>query len=149
VPAVAALRWLDVELPLNVVEIGAGNAALGLTLAALAPQWRVTLVDRRERAVAFMEIAALQMGLHNVVPLRADAREPGSGAGRVDAALFRAVGTPAEDLDMAAAWLKPGGSCLIWTSADLPQPPDDAVWCHLGTVAVLDGRMAVLAYAKT
>jgi 16S rRNA G527 N7-methylase RsmG len=146
-PAVAAFRWLAAGEPLQVVEIGAGSGALGFTLAVLAPDWRVTLLDRREKAVAFMEIAALRLKLANAFPIAADARQPAAGEG-YDAALFRAVASPDEDLDLAGHWLGSGGVCLIWTSASLPAPPESEHWMQVGVLPARDSRMSVLAYRR-
>jgi 16S rRNA G527 N7-methylase RsmG len=147
-PSVAAFRWLEPDKPLDIVEIGAGAGALGLTLALVAPSWRVTLVDRREKAVAFMEIIATRLKLANAYPVAGDMRKRGPDAELYDAALFRAVGSPEEDLEIALGWVKPGGLCLIWTSARAEIPPDTALWSQVGAVAARDDRMSVLAFRK-
>jgi predicted O-methyltransferase YrrM len=147
-PALAAFRWLKTKESLEIVEIGAGGGGIGLTLALLAPDWRVTLVDRREKAVTFMEIIVTRLNLLNAHPVAGDMRKRSPEAERYDAALFRAVGSPAEDLDIAEDWVKPGGLSLIWTSANAAIPTDSALWSHVGTVAARKGRMAVLAFCK-
>ncbi len=147
-PSVAALRWLEPDKSVDIVEIGAGAGALGFTLALLAPNWQVTLVDRREKAIAFMEIVARRLKLANAHPVAMDMRRRPPEAERFDAALFRAVGSPEEDLEIAEDWVAPGGLCLVWTSANAAVPTDTVLWSQVGAVAAREGRMSVLAFRK-
>lgn len=58
--------------PLNCAELGPGSGAMGLMLAALYPEIDFSLVDRRERVVSFIDVAAHALGFSNVIPLQAD-----------------------------------------------------------------------------
>lgn len=147
-PALAALRWLEAERTLDVLEIGAGSGGLGLALAVLAPNWSVSLVDRRQKAVSFIEVAIVRLKLLNASAVLADASNAGDRAASYDAALLRAVGSPDDDLALAAPWLKRGGTCLIWTSARSLVPSESSTWSQLGSTPCNQGRATVLAYRK-
>lgn len=150
VPAMGALVWLDANAPLRVVEIGTGAGVLGMTLAVLCPRWHVTLVDRREKACRFVEVLALRLGLEGVDVLQADAREARPFSNRFDAALFRAVASPAEDLAIAEGWLTASGVAVLWTSvAKAEILTGGSEWVLLGKRVVADRNpWAVAAFTR-
>lgn len=143
-PSLATFYWLPAEQALRAVEIGCGSGAVGLTLAVLAPAWQITLVDRRERAVAFVDVVKVKLGLSNVRTLKAEAEKPPALA-PFDCALFRAVASPSQDLEIARGWLKAGGTVIIWTNTD-EVPAESPLWQKLDTVLLTDPPLAVLAY---
>jgi 16S rRNA G527 N7-methylase RsmG len=146
-PALVALRWLAAEEVLRVVDVGAGAGGAGLTLALLVPRWRVIMADRRQRAAAFCELLAVRLGVSNVQVLVANLPRDGHGLAPADAALFRAVGSPAEDLDMAATCVRPGGKAIIWTSEARPQPRAEG-WSLLERLELPAERLLVLAFVR-
>ena len=145
-PAIAALKWLSPHTGLQVVDVGAGTGAIGLALALLCPSWHLTIVDRRQRAIAFADLVRLKMGLANVTVACADANNP-PNPNAYDAALFRAVADLLEDLTMAAKWVKPGGVVVIWTKRDI-EPSTVEGWEYVGDLFMPDPPMTVLAYRR-
>ena len=143
-PTIAVFRWLDPTSPLSIAELGCGAGPLGLTLAVLVPDWTVFLVDRRDRAVAFVDVVRLKLGISNAVAIQADAARP-IDQRPVDAALFRAVASPEEDLNIARAWLKPRGLAVIWT-AHSEGPPTTDLWQPLQPISIDNPPLLVLAY---
>ncbi|MBC7287877.1 MAG: class I SAM-dependent methyltransferase [Armatimonadetes bacterium] len=145
-PSLAALKWLPPSSPLLVVDVGCGAGGTGLTLATVCPNWRVTLVDRRKRATAFVDILSARLGLKNVHTLTADAASY-TPEERCNAALFRAVAAPHEDLKMASSWVKPGGLALIWTAptGEVPRP---SRWELIGTAHLPEPPICVLVYTR-
>lgn len=150
VPAVGALVWLNADTPLRVVEVGAGAGAMGMTLAILCPRWRVTLVDRREKACRFAEVVLLRLGLDNAGVLQTDAREVMPLSDRFDATLFRAVASPLEDLAIASGWLRPSGIAVLWTSvAKAESLTTVSEWLLLGRrVVAARNPWAVAAFTR-
>ncbi len=133
-PALEIEDELMAERARTVAEIGAGSGAMGLALALALPMVQFVLVDRRDKSVAFVEILAARLALENVRAVKLDLQskrarlEPA-----VDAALFRAVAEPEEDLEMAERAVRPSGLAIIWTSFDQP-PAQRPGWQHEGRV---------------
>ncbi|MCD6350618.1 MAG: class I SAM-dependent methyltransferase [Armatimonadetes bacterium] len=146
-PSLIALRWLSPEERLEVLEIGAGSGAVGLTLAIVAPRWRVVLVDRRQRGVSFCDIAALRLGLNNVTARVADARKPQARAVSADAVLLRAVAPPAQDLAMAENFTARKGRAIIWSASGTDWPEREG-WKRLEALSLPGEGPSVAAYER-
>jgi 16S rRNA (guanine527-N7)-methyltransferase len=98
-----------------VIDIGSGAGFPGLVLAA-AFDARFVLIESRGKRASFLEIAAREMSLDNVIVERGRLRPgplPGGEAGLVTA---RAFGTDANLYRIAATVLRPGGRLLIYTN---------------------------------
>lgn len=54
------------EKQISVLDVGSGGGLPGLPLAIARPAWRVTLLDKVEKKVAFLTQARLELGLSNV-----------------------------------------------------------------------------------
>ncbi len=147
-PALAALRWLAVGQELKVTEVGGGSGALGLGLAIVAPAWRVYIVDRRQRATGFAEVVALRLGVRNVTAITADAGKAPEAIRESDAAVFRAVGTLEQDLDLAQHIVRVGGKALIWTSSAALSPLR-AGWQEVGRLELAAVELSVRAFEHT
>jgi 16S rRNA G527 N7-methylase RsmG len=79
----------------------------------------VTLVEIREKRVAFLRHAVRTLGLDvEVLQTSLDA-PPEAG---FDLALLRAVAPPAESARIGLRWVRPGGEVWIWAgpNAELP-----------------------------
>jgi len=146
-PSLIALRWLSPEERLEVLEIGAGSGAVGLSLAIVAPRWQLVLVDRRQRSVSFCDLAALRLGLNNVTARVADARKPQGPSVSADAALFRAVASPAEDLAMAENFTAPKGRAIIWSASGTDWPEREG-WNRLEALSLPGEGPSVAAYER-
>lgn len=146
-PALGALRWLAHQQELKVTEVGSGSGALGLTLAIVAPAWRVYLLDRREKATTFAEVVALRLGLRNAMAVKGDARQPPATVVNSDAAVFRAVDKPERDLDLARHLVSVGGKTIIWTSSTIPSPVRPQ-WQEIGRLQLAHVGLSVRAFER-
>ena len=96
----------------TVVDIGTGGGFPGVPLAILRPDLSVTLLESRERRVAFLRHVARALPIDNAVVRAARAEDlPEAG---FDFATSRAVAI--ESLH-AGRLLKPGGGLLLWTTS--------------------------------
>jgi len=98
-----ALRGLLGHAPVGPwVDLGAGSGALGLALALTAPALHMDLLDRRERAAAFLDLTVRRMAIPNARALQRDL-QPEAEIPAWVGVCFRAVAPPSEALAMAAA----------------------------------------------
>lgn len=147
-PALAAFRWHPPSQPCQALEVGSGSGALGLTLAIAAPPWHCTLLDRRSRATAFIEVLITRLGLQNAAVVCADARTPPHHLPPADLILFRAVASPRRDLEIALPLTRPGSTAVIWTAPSSPTPSHPA-WQRSGTVELPAANLRVHAFRRT
>jgi 16S rRNA (guanine527-N7)-methyltransferase len=109
------------ELPAGatVVDLGSGAGFPGIPIALARPDLALTLVEIREKRVAFLRHAARVLALRiEILAVSIDAPPPRS----FSFALLRAVAKPARSLELALPWLEPTGEAWIWAgpSEDLP-----------------------------
>lgn len=98
-----ALPWaLPEPVAGHWAEIGAGSGGLGLTLAAAAPAVTVTLIDRRERVIALLDLVLARAGLTNARTLQADLALRKSPGHLYDGVLFRAFPPADKGLQLAS-----------------------------------------------
>jgi 16S rRNA (guanine527-N7)-methyltransferase len=100
----------------SALDLGSGAGFPGLVLAA-AFDARFTLAETRRKRASYLQVAAHEMDLENVVieQRRVTARSIAHGFDLVTA---RAFGTSAELYEIAAAALRPDGILLLYASAD-------------------------------
>lgn len=104
-----------------VLDFGAGSGALGITVALLWPAVRVTLADRRQRAVHFVELACARFGIDNAEPrVRELTLPPTHIDERYALILLRAFAPSNHALGKALPWTASGGSIALWHR---PPPP--------------------------
>jgi len=106
-------RWIDV---------GSGAGAPGLALCVLAPQLYMTLVEPRDKRVAFLRTALGTLDLPNVVVERRRSSELPSASGQV--AVSRATLPPPQ-------WLEEGARLAthaVWVLLAREPPPSLADW---------------------
>lgn len=84
-----------------VADLGAGNGALGATIALLDPDIEVVLIDRAQRAHTMCEILIARMRLDNARVLLADLDT--RPVERYDGLVFRALAAAGSALDLARA----------------------------------------------
>lgn len=103
------------------VDVGSGGGAPGLALALLAPRIDLTLVEPREKRVAFLRSAVGALGVANVRVLRARSESLQEGAW--DVATSRATLPPAR-------WLAEGARLAerVWVLLAQAPPPELAGW---------------------
>jgi 16S rRNA G527 N7-methylase RsmG len=101
-PALALPELLGPSSPRTLCEIGPGSGGLGLALARLYPTCDVTLADRRQRVVSFIDLAIHALKITNARAVRLSLTAA-SHAGPWEYVCFRALAAPAEALALAAA----------------------------------------------
>jgi 16S rRNA (guanine527-N7)-methyltransferase len=104
------------ELPDHgrIADIGSGAGLPGIPLAIAYPAASFVLIEPRRARVAFLEAVAAELELSNVSVLGARAEGVRE---RFDAAVARAVSSPARTWELAAALLEPGGMLVYWAGA--------------------------------
>jgi 16S rRNA (guanine527-N7)-methyltransferase len=112
--ALVALELAPVREARRIADLGSGAGFPGLVLAAALPAAEVALVEANGRKCDFLERAAAEMELTNVVivPSRAESWE--AGAGSCDLVTARAVAPLAVLVEYAAPLLAPGGALVAW-----------------------------------
>lgn len=100
----------------RLLDLGSGAGVPGITLAICAPYLRLTLLDRAQKKITFVQrvVAQLQLPNCHIVALSAEALArrllPEE---RFEAAVARGVGSVAHLLSLAAPLLQPGGLLLL------------------------------------
>jgi 16S rRNA (guanine527-N7)-methyltransferase len=97
----------------RVVDLGSGAGFPGIPIAIERSDVSITLVDVRERRVAFLRHVVRTLGLRCEVR-RARLEDP--PADPFDVALLRAVAHPERSLDLGCRWVREGGEVWIWAS---------------------------------
>jgi 16S rRNA (guanine527-N7)-methyltransferase len=92
-------------------DLGSGAGLPGIPVAIALPAVRMTLVEPRVRRAAFLEMAAQELGLSNVV---VDPRRAEQARLRVDGCLARALAVPAVTWKLAKPLLKGDGRLLYF-----------------------------------
>jgi len=55
--------------PGRVIDVGSGGGLPGIPIAVAAPQFEVTLIDRVQKKIAFLQQAKTELGLFNLQPV--------------------------------------------------------------------------------
>lgn len=111
-PLDARGRWLD---------LGSGAGFPGVALAAWYPEAQVTLVERRQKRAAFLEVVAGEAALRNVTVHNGDADQLPPGW---DGLISRAFRAPVDVARLARRLLRPGGRLVLMLAReDAPTPP--------------------------
>ncbi len=100
-------------------DIGPGAGLPGLVLAIAKPDLEVTLLEPKQRAVAFLELAVSRLHLGNVeiLPTRVEEVEMS-----VDVATTRAFGPMERSWEAALRVLRPGGRLIYFAGEGLVDP---------------------------
>ena len=108
-------RWLD---------LGSGAGFPGVALAAWHPHSQVTLVERRQKRAAFLEVVLGEAKLGNASVLcgDADALAPGW-----DGIISRAFRSPQEVAALARTLLRTGGRLVLMVARDEGGTPEGFV----------------------
>ena len=99
------------QQPLTVLDVGAGGGLPGLPLAVARPDWRLTLVDKVEKKVAFVTQARLELALANVEPVHGRVEQ--LAAGPFNLIVARAFGSLGDFVALTGHLLAPGG---VWAA---------------------------------
>ena len=141
--ALAAVPHLSQGL--SVVDLGSGAGFPGLPIAIVRRDLRVSLVEIREKRVAFLRhvVRALELNVEvrresiDVAPLK-----------RYDVALLRAVAAPERSVELARGWVRDGGEIWVWAGRDVGLPRARAIALASGG-AILRVPAAVISRGTT
>ncbi len=98
----------------TLADLGAGAGMLGATLAIVAPDLQVDLIDRAQRAFTACELLVADLALGNLgARLLEVGRQPIAGP-RYDVVILRAVASGAQALLLAGDVVMPGGFVAAW-----------------------------------
>ncbi|MEM0982716.1 MAG: 16S rRNA (guanine(527)-N(7))-methyltransferase RsmG [Planctomycetota bacterium] len=161
------LAEVEAESP-RLVDVGTGGGLPGMVLAIVRPDVRVTLLDSTEKKCRFLDHAAAELGLSNVV-IRHDRAESaaqergervdrggtservGALRGSFDVVTARAVGRLATLAELTVPFAKVGGLCLLIKGEKAEEELAEAKAglhllhaAHAGTVPTPTGRVVVL-----
>jgi 16S rRNA (guanine527-N7)-methyltransferase len=92
-------------------DLGSGGGLPGIPVAIARPHATVTLVEARQRRVAFLELAVEVLGLSNVHVIAARAED---AAVRVDGCLARALAPAPDAWRLASPLLSEHGFLIYW-----------------------------------
>jgi len=105
------------------LDLGSGAGLPGLVVAIAAPDTEVALIERREKRVAFLELAIRDLGVTNATVLPASTGEVERRAG---VCLARAFAPIEGSWQAARALLEPGGRLVYFAGesfTDVPELP--------------------------
>jgi 16S rRNA (guanine527-N7)-methyltransferase len=91
----------------SVLDVGSGGGLPGIPLAIARPDWRVTLVDKVQKKVAFLTQGKVELGLANVQCVHGRAEE--LKLAPFDLIVSRAFASLAEFVRVSRHLLAPGG----------------------------------------
>jgi 16S rRNA (guanine527-N7)-methyltransferase len=95
----------------RVVDLGSGAGFPGMPIALARRDLRLTLVEVREKRLAFLRHAVRELRLE--LEVRAVSIESAPEE-LFDFALLRAVAPPERSLELGARWVAPSGEVWIW-----------------------------------
>jgi len=107
-----------------VLDIGSGVGCPGIALKIAEPGLRMILLESNHKKCAFINQVArtLKLGNTRAVAERAESAKPLADlAGRVDAALVRALGKLSMLAGLAGPYLKPGGKLIAYKGVNVEQ----------------------------
>ena len=101
------------------MDLGSGAGFPGLPIAIARRDVNVTLVEIREKRVAFLRHVVRMLGLD--VDVRRESIEDAPSV-RADVVLLRAVAAPERSLEIAKPWAAENGEIWIWAGAGAVLP---------------------------
>ncbi|MEO8504207.1 MAG: RsmG family class I SAM-dependent methyltransferase [Acidobacteriota bacterium] len=132
--------------PSTLVDVGSGAGFPGLVLAAMRPEWAVTLVEARERKSAFLAAASRRMALPvHCLNARVTKPLPPGLPLTIDVLTVRAVRVDSQLIDPLMPRLSPHARVLLWSGEDVPRLSD--AWELTGEVG-LGGAKRILAFGS-
>jgi 16S rRNA (guanine527-N7)-methyltransferase len=126
---------------IKVIDIGTGAGFPGLPIAIAKPSWQITLVDSKQKKVAFVEETIKELGLTNAIAQWGRGEDIGKLAGykkKYDLALVRAVGKPDICASYALPFLKKSGTGVLYRGQWLPEESEHLdIFCEQEDLAVV------------
>lgn len=107
----------------RVLDVGTGAGYPAVPLAVARPDWHVTAIDSTGKKVAFLQEAALALGLANFSAVHARA-EHWKTDSQFDVLTLRAVASLAEGLKKCRRLPGPGGLIVFYKAARMDESED-------------------------
>lgn len=117
------LPYCYADLPVKLLDVGAGGGFPGVPLAVAVPHLNVTLLDRSQRKTAFLKRVAVTLRLGNVTVLTGSFPDSVSES-RYDYLSARAVERPSALREAFAAAVRDGATFLCQSEDTLPEGPN-------------------------
>ena len=118
------------DLPVTVIDVGAGGGLPAIPLALLAPSARIEMFEPIAKKVAFLRTAVRELGLGGRVRVEARRIVPGSAAAVFDAAVSRATFQPADWLALGHQLVHAKGRVFALTSREIDVWPPQLELAH-------------------
>jgi len=119
---------------IRVIDIGTGAGFPGLPIAIARPSWQVTLVDSKQKKVAFVEETIQTLGLSNAIAQVGrgeDINKLSAYKKKYDLAVVRAVGKPDICADYCLPFLKRSGTAVLYRGQWLPEESEQLdIFCE-------------------
>lgn len=109
---------------IKVIDIGTGAGFPGLPIAIARPSWQVTLVDSKQKKVAFVEQTIQDLQLTNAIAQVGrveDIYKTAQHKWKYDLAIVRAVGKPDVCASYCLPFLKKTGMAILYRGQWLPE----------------------------
>ncbi|MBD2177664.1 16S rRNA (guanine(527)-N(7))-methyltransferase RsmG [Pseudanabaena sp. FACHB-1998] len=119
---------------LQVIDIGTGAGFPGLPIAIAKPSWQVTLVDSKQKKVAFVEQTIKDLQLTNAIAEAGRAEDINKISPykkKYDLAVVRAVGSPDLCASYCLPFLKKNGTAILYRGQWLPEESEQLdIFCE-------------------
>jgi 16S rRNA (guanine527-N7)-methyltransferase len=119
---------------IKVVDIGTGAGFPGLPIAIAKPSWQITLLDSKQKKVAFVEETIQNLQIPNAIAKwgrSEDINKLSAYKKKYDLALVRAVGKPDICADYALPFLKQSGTAVLYRGQWLPEESEQLdIFCE-------------------
>ncbi|MCD6361759.1 MAG: class I SAM-dependent methyltransferase [Armatimonadetes bacterium] len=153
-PGISYLAFKEAPREGSIVDLGAGNGALGAAIALLCPGARVFLMDRAMRAYTACELLIRRLRLDNAEAVLKEAGRDGGEAASCDSVVFRALAPGPEAMSIAAAMTHPDGFIAAWHKAGdvtfaTADQPENRAFRYRGTVSTTVEGLVVSGFIAT
>ena len=119
---------------IKIIDIGTGAGFPGLPIAIAKPSWQVTLVDSKQKKVAFVEQTIQDLQLTNAIAQVGrveDLNKISSHKKKYDLAVVRAVGKPDVCASYCLPFLKKSGTAILYRGQWLPEESEQLdIFCE-------------------
>lgn len=119
---------------IKVIDIGTGAGFPGLPIAIARPSWQVTLLDSKQKKVAFVNETIQTLGLTNAIALAGRGEELNTLPAyrkKYDLAVVRAVGKPDICATYCLPFLKKSGTAILYRGQWLPEESEQIdIFCE-------------------
>jgi 16S rRNA (guanine527-N7)-methyltransferase len=119
---------------IKVVDIGTGAGFPGIPIAIAKPSWQITLLDSKQKKVAFVEETIQDLQIPNAIAKwgrSEDINKLSAYKKKYDLALVRAVGKPDICADYALPFLKQSGTAVLYRGQWLPEESEQLdIFCE-------------------